>query len=114
MQVARARAVFIAAALAVPGVARAESAGGTGQAGLSAAASVNFKIVIPQVLALNVAAGASAQPSLQSVPLSTVVRGARGGIALPTQPDVTLRSNLRQVTVVQDLRGQAVYTVVAP
>lgn len=114
MHVARARAAFVAAALAAPGVAHAESAGSTGQTGLSASASINFKIVIPQVLALNVAAGAIAQPSPQAAPLSTVIRGARSGIALPSQPDVTLRSNMRQVTVVQDLRGQAVYTVVAP
>lgn len=108
------RAALIAALLGVTGIAQAESAGGTGQAGLSASASINFKIVIPQVLALNVAAGASAPAALQAAASSTVIRGARGGIVLPSQPDVTLRSNMRQVTVVQDLRGQALYTVVAP
>jgi hypothetical protein len=114
MYFARARAALVVAALAVPGVAHAESAGGTGQGGLSASASVNFKIVIPQVLALNVAAGANAQASLQPASSSNVIRGTRGGMALPSQPDVILRSNMRQVTVVQDTHGQTVYTVVTP
>lgn len=114
MHVTHARAALVAAALAVPGVAHAESAGATGQGGISASASIDFKIVIPQVLALNVAAGAIAQPALQAAHSSSVLRGARSGIALPAQPDVTLRSNMRQITVVQDLRGQAVYTVMAP
>jgi hypothetical protein len=92
----------------------AESSTSTGQAGLSASASVNFKIVIPPVLALNVAAGASAQPSDGREPLSSVLRGTRSITALPDQPAVTLRSNMRQLTVIQDLRGQAVYTVLAP
>lgn len=112
MQVAR--AVLCAVALGLPVAGRAESSTGTGQAGLSASASVNFKIVIPQVLALNVAAGASAPASNALAPLSSVLRGARGATALPDQPAVTLRSNMRQITVIQDLRGQAVYTVIAP
>ena len=114
MHVARARAALVAAALSVPGVAHAESSGATGPAGLSATASVNFRIVIPQVLALNVAAGASTQAALQPVLSTAVLRGSRGGIALPAQPEITLRSNMRHITVVQDLRGQAVYTAVAP
>ena len=116
MQVARASAWVFAAALMAPGAIRAESssATGTGQAGLSASASVQFKIVIPEVLALNVATGASLQPLAGAVPSSTLLRGARGGMALPQQPAVTLRSNVRQFTVIEDRRGQAVYTVVAP
>ncbi len=114
MQVARARAVWFAAALGWPVAGLAESSTGTGQAALSASASVNFRIVIPQVLALNVAAGASVPASNALAPFSSVMRGARSATALPDQPAVTLRSNMRHITVIQDLRGQAVYTVIAP
>jgi hypothetical protein len=114
MHVARAGAALVAVALAVPGVAHAESSSGTGQVGLSASASIHFKIVIPPVLALNVAPGAIAQPALASAPLTTVVRGARSGMVLPTQSDVTLRSNMRQITVVQESGARPTYTVIAP
>jgi hypothetical protein len=116
MHVARAGAALIlmAAALAVPAVAHAETSSGTGQAGLSAAASVNFKMVIPPVLGLNVALDATAQPALAPEPTSTVVRGARGGMVLPTQSNVTLRSNMRQVTFVQQPGARPTYTVIVP
>jgi hypothetical protein len=113
MQLAGWRKALFAVALVMPSAAFAESSAGTGQAGLSAAASIHFKIVIPEVLALQV--GATGANTLdQPVNSSVEVHGARSGIILPQQPGVTLRSNMRQVTVIQDGRGQAVYTVVTP
>ena len=113
MQVAGWRASVLGAVpvlLYLPYAAFAESSNAKGQAGLSAAASVKFKIVIPEVLALSVGAG-TLNPSHNS---SMTLPGARSGIKLPNQPEVALRSNMRLITVTQDAIGQAAYTAAAP
>lgn len=100
------------------GAARAESSSAHGNGGLSASASIDFIIVIPPVLALRVgAAPAAARISLD--PAAPLLRGARSGLTLDipaagTTQGVTLQSNLRQITVVQDSGARTTLTVVAP
>ena len=101
--------------------ASAESSGVQGNGALSASASVMFKVVIPPVIGLNVVEGAAAQGMMQVNvdPASPLMRAPRGGVALqlPQQRSdahVVLRSNLRQVTIVQDAGGKPTVTVVSP
>lgn len=100
------------------GVARAESATAHGNGGLAASASIDFKIVIPPVLALRV--GGAATPARVSLdPAAPLLRGARAGLTLDvpaagTTQGVMLHSNLRQITVVQDGGAHTTVTVVAP
>lgn len=102
--------------------ARGESSSAQGTGGLAASASIDFKIVIPEVLALRVGGDGSTENSLQRVrfdPSNPVLRGARSGLALDvttagTANGVMLRSNMRQITVTQDSGSRITYTVATP
>lgn len=106
--------------------ARGESSSTQGTGGLAASASIDFKIVIPEVLALRVGGDGSTEGStensLQRVrfdPANPVVRGARSGLALDVTTagatnGVMLRSNMRQITVTQDSGSRTTYTVATP
>lgn len=103
------------------GGARAESTSAQGSGGLSASASVMFKIVIPPVLGLRVDDAMPPVGTLRASvdPVSPAVRGARAGLALDIPGagpggSVLLRSNMRQVTVAQDNGPRTVVTVAAP
>jgi hypothetical protein len=101
--------------------ARAASSSAQGSGGLSAAASIDFKIVIPEVLSLRVGVPIADTQRVNFDPATPQVRVARGGVALglssagaSTGNGMMLSSNMRQVTVVQDSGPRTTVTVATP
>lgn len=112
--------MFVCVSLCVPAMAaRANSSSAQGLGALSASASIDFKIVIPPVLALSVGAAATNTSSIRFDPATPQVRVARSGLTLGLPQlgaagAVNLRSNMRQVTVIQDNGPRATLTVATP
>ena len=104
-------------ALATP--ARAESSSAHGSGALSASASVDFRIIIPPVLALRVTPATAAAPGMALDTATPQVRVARTGITLGVPAaggagGITLASNMRQVTIVQQSGPPTTVTVTTP